>query len=143
MRNAKPQSGDAASLAPDDTYELFRLSFHARLPAQGAHLARLATQLGSCGDAPAPVFAAVEALAHRLRGAAAEFDLPDLCLAAEALELAARAALRIQATNMDLAVTTAIQALSLRLAAAINIGNHTKADVTSRSKALSVTAGAL
>jgi hypothetical protein len=113
-----PQTGDAAALAPDDAYELVRLTFHARLPAECSHLARLASQLTTCGDTPAPVFAAIEKLGHQLRGAAAEFDQPGLSLAAKTLELAAIAALAVRATNMDLAVASAIQALSLRLTAA-------------------------
>ena len=83
----RPQGVQANSA--EDEFELIRHSFKVRLQSEQARLEALAQELGAAGDEVAPVLVDIGTFAHRLRGAAAVFDLPELSSAAKALELAA------------------------------------------------------
>jgi HPt (histidine-containing phosphotransfer) domain-containing protein len=70
--------------------ERVRQSFHARLEGERLRLASLAKALKAArGDAV--ILSDIEMFAHRLRGAAATFEVPELSADAKALELAAAA----------------------------------------------------
>jgi HPt (histidine-containing phosphotransfer) domain-containing protein len=115
-----PQSGGSQSAAPDVTYEDVRQSFLVRLHGEYTRLKDLTAALESAVLAPAPspslVFVELEAFAHRLRGAAAVFDFPELRDAAKALELAANEAVVERAVADDSRVEAAIRLLRARLA---------------------------
>jgi len=75
--------------ALDVTYEDVRQSFLIRLHSEEARLIALSSALGSADVDAASAFVDLEMFAHRLRGAAAVFGLPELRDAAKGLELAA------------------------------------------------------
>jgi hypothetical protein len=114
-RIEQAQSGGAQTAVPDVTYEDVRQSFLLRLSSEHTRLVALAGALGSgAGDSAA--FGDLEGFAHRLRGAAAVFDFPELREAAKALEMAANDAMVGQAPVDDPRVQTAIRNLDARLA---------------------------
>lgn len=76
----------------DASFEDVRQSFLIRLHSEQSRLAFLADALGSAQIDPASAFVDLETFAHRLRGAAAVFDLPELRDDSKQLELAAAAA---------------------------------------------------
>lgn len=105
------------STVADDPFEELRAAFHARLRGDAVALTVFAAAL-ACADAnPAPIFEDIRLFAHRVRGAAALFDAPDLGVLAEALEQAAISAKNARAENSDASVWTALEALAERLAA--------------------------
>jgi len=106
-----PPSGGAPSTVPDVTYEDVRRSFLNRLPGEHTRLADLADTLGSGAVAPASVFGELEGFAHRLRGAAAVFDFPELRDAAKVLEVAANAGVVGRAPVTEPCVQAAIRSL--------------------------------
>jgi HPt (histidine-containing phosphotransfer) domain-containing protein len=103
-------------LSADEEFAEVRLSFLARLPGEQVKLATLGKALGGAALDPWPVFGDLEYFAHRLRGAAAVFELPTLRDAAKALELAVAVAVRERATNVEPLVQKAMRALEARLA---------------------------
>lgn len=109
------RSSSGANPAPDAAYEAVRQSFLARLCAEQTRLTKLTEVLGSTTENPATVFGDLEGFAHRLRGAAAVFDFPELRDDAKTLELAASAAVVLGAPNSDPLVQNAIRALEARL----------------------------
>jgi HPt (histidine-containing phosphotransfer) domain-containing protein len=115
-RTELPQSADKQPAVPDVTYEEVRQSFLVRLHSEQTRLAALTAQLGSAEGNPAPAFANLEGFAHRLRGAAAVFDFPELRDVAKVLELAANAAVIERAPAHEPRVQSAIRTLSARLA---------------------------
>ena len=102
-------------MPPELTYEDVRQSFLLRLGSEQTRLTALAAALGSPTDAPAPAFGDLEGFAHRLRGAAAIFDFPELRDASRALELAANTALAEQAPLNEPRVRIAIGSLVAKL----------------------------
>ena len=87
LNQQQPQGVQAAS--PEAEFEVVRQSFKVRLLSEQARLEALVQELGAAGDEIATVLVDIGTFAHRLRGAAAVFDLPELSSAAKALELAA------------------------------------------------------
>jgi hypothetical protein len=92
-----------------------RLSFLIRLTGEKARLATLADALGAGAVTPALTFGDLEGFAHRLRGAAAVFDYPELRDAAKGLELAANEALVDGAAANEIRVRAAMRFLGTRL----------------------------
>jgi len=111
----QPQAGGAKPTVQDLTYEDVRQSFLIRLHGEQSQLLVLSDSLGSAEVAPASAFGDLEGFAHRLRGAAAVFDFPELRDAAKVLEIAASAALVEQAPLNEPRVRTAIGSLVTRL----------------------------
>ncbi len=105
----------AAKAAVEAAYEEVRLSFLFRLRGEQAHLATLTEALGSAEVDAATAFADLERFAHRLRGAAAVFEIPELRDMAKTLEQAVSAAVALRATNSDPLVQNAIHELNARL----------------------------
>jgi HPt (histidine-containing phosphotransfer) domain-containing protein len=101
--------------ALDVTYEDVRQSFLIRLHSEQTRLTVLTGALGCAETDPAAAFVNLEIFAHRLRGAAAVFDVPELREAAKGLELAAAAAAVDRAPIDEPLVQTAMQTLAARL----------------------------
>jgi len=116
--------------APDLTYEEVRQSFLFRLHSERASLVSLSIALGSAAPTAELAFGNLEGFAHRLRGAAAVFDYPELRDSAKVLELAANAAALTSAAVNEPAVQIAAQHLQARLSHLI--GGTPSADVTAR-----------
>jgi hypothetical protein len=91
----------AANAATDAAFEEIRQSFIVLLGAEQERLAYLRHALQAADGFPVAVFEELERFAHRLRGAAAVFALPQLRDAAGVLELASSAALARHASNRD------------------------------------------
>lgn len=107
-----------ASEVAEQAYREVRESFVGRLSGEHRRLLALNDALDGIrgGDTgPTTVFGELELFAHRLRGAAAIFDLPEVKKSANALELAASAAIGRNASCDDPAVRGAMHALELRL----------------------------
>lgn len=108
-------SANGMCTVTDAAFEEVRQSFLIRLHSEQTRLAALETALGLAGSDPVSAFRQLEAFAHRLRGAAAVFDLPRLREDSRELELAAAdAALRASPIS-DPHVLTAMRMLSIRL----------------------------
>jgi hypothetical protein len=115
------EHGKTAALpaaAPDDEFEHLRKTFYVRLRSDRVRLTTLAASLARIEGHPAGVFNALQAVAHRIRGAAAVFEDSELGGAANALERAATAACDIGADHADGAVWSALEELVERLAMA-------------------------
>jgi HPt (histidine-containing phosphotransfer) domain-containing protein len=91
-RTERPGLWNSTPTTSDISYEDVRQSFLIRLHSEQIHLAFLADALDLAQIDPTPAFANLEVFAHRLRGAAAVFGLPELRDDSKALELAAGAA---------------------------------------------------
>lgn len=91
-RTERPASWDSTRPTLDVSYEDVRQSFLIRLHSERSQLASLADALEMAQMDPTPAFVKLEVFAHRLRGAAAVFGLPELRDDSKALELAAAAA---------------------------------------------------
>ena len=97
------------------TYEEVRESFIVCLRGEQAHLKMLREALEAADGFPVEVFGDLERFAHRLRGAAAVFAMPQLRDAAKLLEQAAAAALARHAAGSDLRLRRSTQLLAGRL----------------------------
>jgi HPt (histidine-containing phosphotransfer) domain-containing protein len=97
------------------TYEDVRQTFLTRLHDEEARLKLLGAALNSAKLFPAAAFAELEIFAHRLRGAAAVFGLPEIRDAAQALELAAAGAANERTSSGEPLVQETIQLLAARL----------------------------
>jgi HPt (histidine-containing phosphotransfer) domain-containing protein len=107
----QPGIAKAAEIA----YEEVRQSFRVRLRAEQARLTTLTEVLGSVAGNPATAFGDLEGFAHRLRGAAAVFDYPELRDVAKTLEQAACAAVVLRSSKSDPLVQNAMRILAARL----------------------------
>jgi hypothetical protein len=99
----------------DVLYEQVRQSFLVRLQGEEALLGQLGAALGSAKTDSESAIVDLEMFAYRLRGAAAVFGLPEIRVAAKALELAAAAAAVRSASIGDPPVLEAINLLAMRL----------------------------
>lgn len=122
------QSEGATAPAPDLEYEDVRQSFLVRLRGERASLEALTSALGSAAPPAALAFVGIEGFAHRLRGAAAVFDFPELRDCAKVLELAAKAAVLKSAPFDEPMVRKAARELQARLCQLISA--TPSADVT-------------
>ena len=115
MPHIERQQAPAAEAATEAAYEEVRQSFLGRLRAEHARLLTLAEVLGTAGGFPAAVFEDLERFAHRLRGAAAVFEMHQIREASKMLELAASGALARRASNNDLRLRRSMRVLAGRL----------------------------
>jgi HPt (histidine-containing phosphotransfer) domain-containing protein len=93
MHHPDPKRAHDLSPATDAAFEEVRQSFIVRLGAEQAQLAVFSRALQGAEAIPVEVLRQLERFAHRLRGAAAMFALPELRDASKVLELAASAAM--------------------------------------------------
>lgn len=98
VEGTRPPAADAAT---DASFEEIRQSFIVLLSTEQERLAILNRALLAADGFPIEVFEELERFGHRLRGAAALFQLPKLCHAAKVLELASSAALARHASSSD------------------------------------------
>jgi HPt (histidine-containing phosphotransfer) domain-containing protein len=92
-----------------------RLSFLVELHGEEARLAALRDALSSAQGDRVSAFIDLEFFAHRLRGAAAVFGLPEIRDAATNLELSSAAAVTSNATLGEPLVQDTIRTLAARL----------------------------
>jgi HPt (histidine-containing phosphotransfer) domain-containing protein len=117
MRSTEHRRTSSKRIVTDDPFDELRDAFHARLRSDQVRLLVLAAALACADTDPAPVFEDIRVFAHRVRGAAAVFGVPDVGAVADALEQAAISATSAHAENSDPTVCTALEALAERLAA--------------------------
>jgi chemotaxis protein histidine kinase CheA len=89
----------------------WRRAFHAQLESERAHFVTLSGRLARVEDNPAAVFLDLRNHAHKIRGAAAMFEIADVAAAACALERASISASNTHAESTDPAVWAALVAL--------------------------------
>jgi HPt (histidine-containing phosphotransfer) domain-containing protein len=89
--------------------------FTTRLQSERVHFVTLSAALARAEECPGQIFDDLNFRAHRLKGAAATFEFPELVLAAGALERASFAAATSHAAHTDADVWTALVALVDRL----------------------------
>ena len=114
-------------MAEDATYQDACQSFLNRLDGEQKRLAVLETALAVAEEGPVTAFLDLEFFAHRLRGAAAVFDLPELRDDSKVLELAAAKAVLRHAPINDPHVEAAIRLLKAQLTL-VNGGMPSAAD---------------
>jgi HPt (histidine-containing phosphotransfer) domain-containing protein len=116
MGSIKHRRRDKSSRSPDDTSgsittrtlnELFTM----RLQSERVHFVTLSAALARAEECPGGIFDDLNFRAHRLKGAAATFEYPELAGAAGALERASFAAATAHAAHTDTDVWTALVAL--------------------------------
>jgi HPt (histidine-containing phosphotransfer) domain-containing protein len=106
--SAPDTSGDTSTL--NATAKLNEL-FVTRLQSERVHFVTLSAALARAEECPGGIFDDLNFRAHRLKGAAATFDFPELAGAAGALERASFAAATAHAAHTDTNVWTALVAL--------------------------------
>ena len=102
-------------MAEDATYQDACQSFLNRLDGEQARLVVLEEALAIAAEGPVTAFLDLEFFAHRLRGAAAVFDLPELRDDSKVLEFAAAKAVLRHAPINDPHVEAAIRLLKAQL----------------------------
>jgi HPt (histidine-containing phosphotransfer) domain-containing protein len=107
------RSIDAA--VEQDRFEELRGIFHARLRNDQVRLTTLSAVLAREESDARRTFDDIRQFAHRLCGAAAIFESPEIVAAAEALEKAARAAHAGQSNHSDAEVWAALERLTQQL----------------------------
>jgi HPt (histidine-containing phosphotransfer) domain-containing protein len=103
--------------AEQDRFEELRDIFHARLRNDQVRLTTLSALLAREEGDARRTFDDIRQFAHRLCGAAAIFEAPEIVAAAEALETAARTAYATQSNHSDVEVWGALERLTQQLAA--------------------------
>lgn len=106
-----------APIAAESELEALREAFYSRLRSDRARMLTLCAELARAETYATPVYSDIRMVAHRLGGAAAMFDAPQISQAAVALEDAAVTAINTHADNVDSTVWTALEALVDLLAA--------------------------
>jgi hypothetical protein len=101
----------ASAVAGGDGFDDLQLAFRARLRSERVRYGSLGAALAGAVESPASVFRDLEFCAHKTRGGAAIFEMPEVAAAACALEHAANSASSSHAGNADAAVCTALVAL--------------------------------
>ena len=100
----------------DDEFDRLREAFCTRMRSDEVRLTILAASLARIEGDPVGIFAALQALAHRIRGAAAIFQATELTNSAHALEQAATNACDSRADHADGAVWSTLEDLVEQLA---------------------------
>jgi HPt (histidine-containing phosphotransfer) domain-containing protein len=95
----------------DSHFEQLRGAFYTRLRNDRARLATLSAELARTDEDVAPVLEELRVLAHRMCGAAAIFEAPDIGDAANTLEQTLLTAIDEHADGTDPAVSAALEAL--------------------------------
>jgi HPt (histidine-containing phosphotransfer) domain-containing protein len=122
-----PRAAESITVADDATYQDACQSFLDRLNGERARLAVLEAALAIAAEDQVTPFLDLEIFAHRLRGAAAVFDLPELREDSKVLELAAGKAVLRHAPINDPQVRAAIRLLKAQLIH-VNRGKPSAAD---------------
>jgi HPt (histidine-containing phosphotransfer) domain-containing protein len=102
--------------ADQDRFEELRDIFHTRLRNDQVRLTTLSAVLAREEGDARRTFEDIRQFAHRLCGAAAIFESPEIVAAAEALETAARSAHDAQSNHSDVDVWAAFERLTQQLA---------------------------
>jgi HPt (histidine-containing phosphotransfer) domain-containing protein len=97
--------------AGGDGFDELQLAFRARLRSERIHYVSLSAALAGAVESPAPIFRDLEFCAHKTRGGAAIFQMPEVAAAACALEQSAATAANSRANDADAAVFAALAAL--------------------------------
>jgi hypothetical protein len=122
---------ESITVSEDATYQDACQSFLDRLEGEQVRLAVLETALTIAAEGPVTAFLDLEVFAHRLRGAAAVFDLPELRDDSKVLELAAAKAVLRHAKHTDRHVKAAIRVLKAQLTH-VNGGKPSAADAVAQ-----------
>jgi HPt (histidine-containing phosphotransfer) domain-containing protein len=101
----------ASADAGGDGFNELQVAFRARLRSERVHYVTQGAALASAVESPASIFRDLEFRAHKTRGGAAIFEMPEVAAAACALEQAAISAAKSHADSADAAVCTALVAL--------------------------------
>jgi HPt (histidine-containing phosphotransfer) domain-containing protein len=96
---------------PGDSLEELRQAFYDRLQSERVHFATLSAVLARAGKNPAWIFEDLQFRAHKMRGGAAIFEIPEVAATACSLEEAAKRASLAKANNTDPGVERALGAL--------------------------------
>jgi HPt (histidine-containing phosphotransfer) domain-containing protein len=104
-------AGTSASASRSITTATLDQLFTTRLQSERVHFVTLSAALARAEECPGGIFDDLNFRAHRLKGAAATFDFPQLAHAASALERASFAAATAHAAHTDADVWTALVAL--------------------------------
>ena len=96
---------------PPDEFDELRDIFNSRLQSERLYFVMLSAELARADNGVERIFEDLKSRAHRLHGGAAIFDMPDMAAAADALEIAARAAADAHADNTDSTVWNALGGL--------------------------------
>jgi HPt (histidine-containing phosphotransfer) domain-containing protein len=107
MGSREPRGGEAAA----DAIENLSGVFFARLQTERMQFATLSAVLAGSEGRPVAIFQDLQFRAHKLKGAAAIFEFPELAAAAHVLERASAEAARTQAEHSNPAVWAALVAL--------------------------------
>ncbi len=105
-----PRAASAAAVS-ETHFEQLRGAFYTRLRSDRARLATLSAELVHADEDVMPVFEELRVLAHRMCGAAAIFEAPDVGDAANTLEQALLTAINEHADGTDPGVWAALEAL--------------------------------
>lgn len=100
-----------AALAAETQFEHLRGAFYTRLCSDRKQLTMLSAELAAAGADAKRIYEKIRMVSHRMCGAAAIFDAPDVGRAAYTLEQAALEAIRASADNADEPVWTALEDL--------------------------------
>jgi HPt (histidine-containing phosphotransfer) domain-containing protein len=112
MGSIKYRGHDSDTAATSSTTVLkLQELFSVRLQSERVHFVTLSAALARAEECPGRIFDDLNFRAHRLKGAAATFDYPNLSAAAGALERACFAAATSHAEHTDTDVWTALVAL--------------------------------
>jgi hypothetical protein len=101
----------ASPAAGGDDFDDLQLAFRARLQSERVRYVALSAALARAEESPASIFRDLEFCAHKTRGGAAIFAMPEVAAAACALEQAAMAAASSNAEGVDAPVWAALVAL--------------------------------
>jgi HPt (histidine-containing phosphotransfer) domain-containing protein len=104
----RPASGPAT---PQNHFEQLRGAFHTRLRWDRARLASLSSELQHAEGDSALIFDELRVVAHRICGAAAVFEAPEICTAAYKLEQALLTAIHAHAERTEPNVSALLDAL--------------------------------
>lgn len=111
-----PRSAKAPA-TPQNHFEQLRGAFHTRLRWDRARLASLSNELQHAEGDSALIFDELRVVAHRICGAAAVFEAPEIGTAAYTLEQALITAIQAHAERTDPSVSGPLDALLDLLAA--------------------------
>lgn len=131
MKSTERENVASAPAVSDDELDRLRETFYARLHRDRIRLTTLAALLARIEGNPAGVFQELQGLAHRIRGAAGVFQVPEVFSAASALEQAATVACSRHADHTDGSVWSALEELVERLAMTSGTGVATTQDFKS------------
>jgi HPt (histidine-containing phosphotransfer) domain-containing protein len=108
--NYWPRPSQSAAAA-ENQFEQLRGAFYTRLCSDRKQLTLMSAELAGAAADATRVYEEIRMLAHKMCGAAAIFDAPEVGGAAYTLEQASLSAIRSHADNSDDGVWTALESL--------------------------------